>query len=79
MYQYSRAIYRSIKDLIDPYVSRGDQLYLSCVLKLADDLHWWYMRGHHIMLDGFSGAMLNQRATLTFEIKTQASLRCLGV
>src|SRR4029453_2604984 len=24
MYQYSRAIYRSIKDLIDPYVSRGE-------------------------------------------------------
>jgi hypothetical protein len=26
MYQYSRAIYRSIKDLIDPYVDAGTQL-----------------------------------------------------
>ncbi len=26
MYQYSRAIYRSIKDLIDPYVDQGVQL-----------------------------------------------------
>jgi hypothetical protein len=26
MYQYSRAIYRSIKDLIDPYAPRGAQL-----------------------------------------------------
>jgi hypothetical protein len=26
MYQYSRAIYRSIKDLIDPYVDRSAQL-----------------------------------------------------
>jgi len=26
MYQYSRAIYRSIKDLIDPYSDRGTQL-----------------------------------------------------
>jgi len=26
MYQYSRAIYRSIKDLIDPYVDPGTQL-----------------------------------------------------
>ena len=26
MYQYSRAIYRSIKDLIDPYVAAGTQL-----------------------------------------------------
>lgn len=26
MYQYSRAIYRSIRDLIDPYAARGTQL-----------------------------------------------------
>ena len=26
MYQYSRAIYRSIKDLIDPYVDGSTQL-----------------------------------------------------
>ena len=26
MYQYSRAIYRSIKDLIDPYADRSLQL-----------------------------------------------------
>jgi len=26
MYQYSRAIYRSIKDLIDPYASRDEQV-----------------------------------------------------
>ena len=26
MYQYSRAIYRSIKDLIDPYVDHETQL-----------------------------------------------------
>src|SRR5205823_10721883 len=26
MYQYSRAIYRSIKDLIDPYADRGSQI-----------------------------------------------------
>ena len=30
MYQYSRAIYRSIKDLIDPYVSPDTQLTYRC-------------------------------------------------
>ena len=30
MYQYSRAIYRSIKDLIDPYVSAEVQLKYRC-------------------------------------------------
>jgi hypothetical protein len=50
MYQYSRAIYRSIKDLIDPYASRGDQLeYRRAVLvecertmaRLAEDPYYF--------------------------------------
>lgn len=50
MYQYSRAIYRSIKDLIDPYVDNGMQLeYRRAVLeeceetmeRLADDPHYF--------------------------------------
>ena len=50
MYQYSRAIYRSIKDLIDPYVSRSEQLeYRRAVLvecertmtRLAEDPHYF--------------------------------------
>ena len=50
MYQYSRAIYRSIKDLIDPYASREEQLdYRRSVLiecertmaRLADDPHYF--------------------------------------
>jgi len=50
MYQYSRAIYRSIKDLIDPYASKMTQLeYRRAVLlecehtmaRLADDPHYF--------------------------------------
>ena len=50
MYQYSRAIYRSIKDLIDPYVDPGTQLeYRREVLaacegtmeRLAQDPHYF--------------------------------------
>ena len=46
MYQYSRAIYRSIKDLIDPYVDQEKQLEYrrdvlaaceECVERLAKD------------------------------------------
>jgi len=53
MYQYSRAIYRSIKDLIDPYASREEQLdYRRAVLeecertmtRLADDPHYFPIR-----------------------------------
>jgi hypothetical protein len=50
MYQYSRAIYRSIKDLIDPYASKSTQLeYRRAVLhesehtmaRLAADPHYF--------------------------------------
>jgi hypothetical protein len=50
MYQYSRAIYRSIKDLIDPYADKMAQLeYRRAVLceceetmeRLADDPHYF--------------------------------------
>jgi hypothetical protein len=50
MYQYSRAIYRSIKDLIDPYVDSSTQLeYRRVVLseceqtmeRMADDPHYF--------------------------------------
>jgi len=38
MYQYSRAIYRSIKDLIDPYTDSGTQLeYRREVLAACED------------------------------------------
>ena len=38
MYQYSRAIYRSIKDLIDPHVTRETQLeYRRAVLAACED------------------------------------------
>lgn len=38
MYQYSRAIYRSIKDLIDPYADSGAQLeYRRAVLAACED------------------------------------------
>lgn len=50
MYQYSRAIYRSIKDLVDPYTDKATQLsYRRAILteceqtmeRLADDPHYF--------------------------------------
>jgi hypothetical protein len=50
MYQYSRAIYRAIKDLIDPYVDEETHLEYRCAVlhecqqtmeRLADDPHYF--------------------------------------
>ena len=60
MYQYSRAIYRSIKDLIDPYVDRRTQLeYRREILsacegtmeRLAADPHYFAKPDRALFLD----------------------------
>jgi hypothetical protein len=59
MYQYSRAIYRSIKDLIDPYVDASTQLeYRRDVLAACEGR--WASRGRPALLreagpDAFPG------------------------
>ncbi|WP_460365671.1 condensation domain-containing protein, partial [Actinocorallia lasiicapitis] len=50
------------EDLTTPIALTGDRLYLSIFLRLGPELHWWYVRCHHIVMDGFSGAQTYQRA-----------------
>ncbi len=60
MYQYSRAIYRSVKDLIDPYANRATRLaYRRAVLqeceltveRLAADPHYFARPDRTLFLD----------------------------
>ncbi|MDX6739345.1 non-ribosomal peptide synthetase [Actinocorallia sp. A-T 12471] len=51
------------REVHSPFDLMGPELYVSRVLRLAPDLHWWFMRGHHIMIDGYSGAFLNRRGS----------------
>ena len=38
-----------------------DQLWMSALIRLADDHHVWYHRSHHIVLDGFGGGLIARR------------------
>ncbi|GAA3207288.1 amino acid adenylation domain-containing protein [Actinocorallia longicatena] len=38
------------------------ELYTARILRLGRELHWWFLRAHHILIDGYSGAMLGRRA-----------------
>lgn len=38
-----------------------DQLWMSALIRLADDRHVWYHRSHHIVLDGFGGGLIARR------------------
>jgi amino acid adenylation domain-containing protein len=39
---------------------RTDKLVVSTLLQISDDRHFWYVRAHHIALDGYAGLMAVQ-------------------
>ncbi|MFC5181382.1 non-ribosomal peptide synthetase [Actinomadura harenae] len=46
-------------DMATPMDMYGDRLYTMRVLRLGPEHHRWYLRAHHIAVDGFAGAMFN--------------------
>ncbi|MFD8281479.1 amino acid adenylation domain-containing protein [Streptomyces solisilvae] len=52
---WMHADFRRPLDLLD------DELVLFAVLETAPDRFLWYLRVHHIVLDGFSGALVTRR------------------
>ncbi|MBS2965021.1 amino acid adenylation domain-containing protein [Actinocrinis puniceicyclus] len=40
-----------------------DPLSLDALIKLADEHHIWYNRCHHLLVDGYGGALFTQRVT----------------
>ncbi|WP_026314150.1 non-ribosomal peptide synthetase [Actinomadura flavalba] len=48
-------------DMAAPMDLFGERLYHLRVLRLAADHHLWYLRAHHISVDGFAGTLVNAR------------------
>ncbi|MCP2339577.1 non-ribosomal peptide synthetase [Actinomadura rupiterrae] len=48
-------------DMATPMDLYGDFLYTLRVLRLGPELHRWYLRAHHVAVDGFAGSMVNAR------------------
>ncbi|MGH3695937.1 MAG: amino acid adenylation domain-containing protein, partial [Pseudonocardiaceae bacterium] len=42
------------------------KLYSFALLKVSDDKHFWYLRCHHAVFDGFSGALYVRRTALVY-------------
>ncbi|MFE7044539.1 amino acid adenylation domain-containing protein, partial [Streptomyces atratus] len=49
-------------DLERPAELDGGPLFNNAIIKVADELHYWYVRPHHLVLDGQGGVVLAQRA-----------------
>jgi hypothetical protein len=85
MYQYSRAIYRSIKDLIDPYVSREEQLdYRRAVLdecertmaRLAEDPHYFARPDRALFADIRRYFPITAQAQVAWAVQEGVSAAC---
>ncbi|KAB2345062.1 non-ribosomal peptide synthetase [Actinomadura rudentiformis] len=48
--------------MAEPLPLDGERLYVTGWLRLAPELHWWFIRCHHIVADAFSGSMVSRRA-----------------
>ncbi|MEO3825210.1 amino acid adenylation domain-containing protein [Actinomadura sp. B10D3] len=40
----------------------ADRLYVTALLRLSADRHWWFIRAHHVIQDGHSGSLISRRA-----------------
>ncbi|MBM7846388.1 non-ribosomal peptide synthetase [Herpetosiphon giganteus] len=50
-------------------------LFKTAIFHIADDQVWWYLRAHHIALDGYSFALLTKRvAEIYSALQTKAAL-----
>ncbi|WP_394179960.1 amino acid adenylation domain-containing protein [Marinomonas posidonica] len=49
------------QDYLKPLTQKGDRLWFSALIKIADNHYFWYHRCHHVALDGFGGHLITQR------------------
>ncbi|MER5889423.1 amino acid adenylation domain-containing protein [Streptomyces sp. NPDC001941] len=58
-------------DKLRPAELEGGALFNAAVIKLAEHLHYWYIRPHHLVLDGQGGVVLAHRATEIYTALTE--------
>ncbi|MFC4909840.1 amino acid adenylation domain-containing protein [Actinomadura gamaensis] len=55
-------------DMAAPMDLYGERLYTMRVLRLGPELHRWYLRAHHVAVDGFAGSMVNARMAEVYNL-----------
>ena len=53
-------------DMARARVPGGAPNLTSVLIRVAVERHWWYVRGHHLVVDAFSGALLVRRAAAVY-------------
>ncbi|PTH90221.1 hypothetical protein C9J60_04460 [Streptomyces sp. A244] len=61
--QPAQAAQQWMADELDRPLSLADgRVVVLALLKVSEEVHYWYLRGHHAAFDGFSGSVLVRRA-----------------
>ena len=52
-----------LADYTQPVTDPNYAMFVSFLLRIADDHYWWYARAHHVVLDGYAAMQLMRRTT----------------
>ena len=58
-------------DLMRPLQPNRDSLFLYALLRIGPERFFWYVRYHHLCMDGFGGAMIAKRAAQIYSSLAQ--------
>ena len=59
------------EDLARPVQPNQDPLFFYALLHLGPDRFFWYVRYHHVCMDGFGGALIAKRAAEIYSALAQ--------
>lgn len=63
-----------MEELSRPVDLANDPLWVSALLKAADDQYFWYQRAHHIVYDGYGGGLVARRLAELYTAYVQGSV-----
>ncbi|MFG2243800.1 amino acid adenylation domain-containing protein [Spirillospora sp. NPDC048823] len=54
--------------MAEPLPLDGERLFRTALLRLAPDLHRWFVHAHHVTLDGYAGLLVSRRAAEVYTV-----------
>ncbi|MEV0621449.1 amino acid adenylation domain-containing protein [Nonomuraea sp. NPDC050404] len=68
---HAAALARMRADLATPIDLTGPGLVAQVIYRLEPELHYWYQRAHHILLDGYAHGQIQRRAAALYTARPE--------
>lgn len=61
-------------EFLKPFEIESDALFKNCIIKAAEDIHFWFTKAHHLVTDGMGYSLIDERVVENYNmlIKGQA-------